>query len=75
MSIQLQARLNALEAEVKSLRLAFDALLAAMTEQERKPAANANGPRQMCPHCGTKPAYYMHVRACRAKHGAVQKQE
>ena len=72
MSIALQGRVIALEAEVKALRQQFDTLLSAMTEPEPKtpaapPAAavNAQGPRQMCPRCGVKPNYHLHVTNCR----------
>lgn len=67
MSIQLQHRVSALEAEVKALRQTLSDVLTAMAEPEPK---NPNGPRQLCPKCGEKPAYHLHVVNCRGKKGA-----
>lgn len=63
MSMQLTQRVSALEAEVKALRQTISDLIATMAEPENK--ANPNGPRRMCPKCGVKPNYHLHVINCR----------
>jgi hypothetical protein len=66
MSMQLQGRVSALEAEVKALRELVESLAAAPTEtHEPKQITNPNGPRRMCPKCGVKPNYHLHVINCR----------
>ena len=70
MSMQLTGRVSVLEAEVKALRETLAEVLAAMAEpQEQK--ANQQGPRTMCPKCGEKPAYHLHVVNCKGKRGAA----
>lgn len=61
MSMALQARVSTLEAEVKALRAIIDILAAPA------PHTNPNGPRQMCPHCGVKPNYHLHVINCKGR--------
>lgn len=69
MSLALQRRVSDLEAEVVALRQAIDGLITAMSDlndplpQELK--ANPNGPRKMCPKCGVKPNYHLHVVNCK----------
>lgn len=62
MSIQLTQRVSVLEVEVKALRESLADLIAGLAEPDTKP--NAQGPRKMCPHCGIKPNYFLHVRSC-----------
>lgn len=69
MSIQLTQRVSVLEAEVKALRQTLAEVLAVMAEPP-EPKANQHGPRQLCPKCGEKPAYHLHVINCRGKKGA-----
>lgn len=66
MSMALQARVSSLEAEVKALREIVDILSAPapIKEQQNK---NPFGPRQLCPKCGEKPNYYLHVKHCKGK--------
>lgn len=64
MSMQLQQRVSALEAEVRSLREVVAGLIDAMTAPPGL-KVNANGPRQMCPKCGVKPNYHLHVVNCK----------
>lgn len=68
MSMALQSRVSVLEAEVKALREALAEVLAVMAEPP-EPKANQHGPRQLCPKCGEKPAYHLHVVNCRGKKG------
>lgn len=63
MSMQLQARVSALEAEVRQLRETLQSVLSVITEPE--PKVNGNGPRTMCPKCGEKPNYHLHVINCK----------
>lgn len=68
MSRELQNRVSSLEAEVKRLNEKIVSIVAALTEPE--PRVNQQGPRAMCPHCGEKPAYHLHVINCPARKGA-----
>lgn len=63
MSMQLQARVSALESEVRELRSTLKGLIEVMVEPE--PKVNHNGPRAMCPKCGEKPNYHLHVINCK----------
>jgi hypothetical protein len=63
MSMALQARVSMLEAEVRSLAARLDAM--AKPNGEHKEPVNPNGPRKMCPHCGVKLAYHLHVKNCK----------
>jgi hypothetical protein len=66
MSMQLTQRVSTLEAEVKALREMVESLAAAPAESpEQKQITNPNGPRRMCPKCGVKPNYHLHVLHCR----------
>ena len=69
MSMQLTGRVSVLEAEVKALRETLSEVLASLAEPE--PKANPQGPRQLCPKCGEKPAYHLHVVNCKGKRGAA----
>lgn len=64
MSIQLTARVAALEGEVKDLRSTLDGLLAVIMERDSA-KDHRNGPRQMCPKCNEKPNYHLHVINCK----------
>ena len=63
MSIHLQGRVAVLEAEVKRLNEVITGLIDVMTTQAEP--RNGNGPRQMCPKCGVKPNYFLHVKSCK----------
>lgn len=69
MSMQLTGRVSVLEAEVKALRETLAEVLAAMAGPH-EPKANQQGPRQLCPKCGERPAYHFHVEHCKGKKGA-----
>lgn len=72
MSMRDQARLSALEADTKTLRAEvaklrqiIDALLSTNEPEVRPAPPNHTSPRQMCPKCGIKPNYHLHVINCR----------
>jgi hypothetical protein len=68
MSMQLQVRVTTLENEVKVLRELVTGLIQSIEEGQPKKETlhlNPNGPRQMCPKCGVKPAYHLHVVNCK----------
>lgn len=60
MSMALQARISALELKLKELSAAVEQLTSAEPAKH-----NPNGPRQMCPKCGEKPNYHLHVINCK----------
>lgn len=60
----LQARISALEADVKNLHARLDSLTKPNGESQLK-ATNPYGPRSLCPKCGVKPAYFLHVKHCK----------
>ena len=62
MSMQLTQRVSSLEARLKALEETIREM-AAPTQPEAKP--NPNGPRAMCPKCGVKPNYHLHVVHCK----------
>lgn len=64
MSLQLQRRVSALEAEVTALRETVSSLISAITETHEQ-KTNPNGPRKMCPVCGVKLNYHLHVVNCK----------
>jgi hypothetical protein len=64
-SMQLQGRVKTLEDEVKSLREVVAMLIEAISAPAPTAQVNVNGPRRMCPHCGVKPNYHLHVINCR----------
>jgi hypothetical protein len=64
MSMQLQGRVSELEAKVRALEETVRWLIDAITAP---PPVNPNGPRQMCPKCGVKPNYHLHVINCKGK--------
>jgi hypothetical protein len=80
MTMQLTARVSALEAEVRDLRKVLSELIALMSSSSYpspSPSSgngaahpNPQGPRQMCPKCGEKPAYKFHVDHCTGKKAA-----
>lgn len=63
MSIALQARVTALEVEVRALKSLVEAMQQAPAptpeDVERKPIA------KLCPKCGEQPAYFFHVKNCK----------
>jgi hypothetical protein len=63
MSMQLTGRVSELEAKVRSLEEVIRGLIETIAESAPKP--NVNGPRQMCPKCGVKPNYHLHVVNCK----------
>jgi len=66
MSMAMTNRIHALEQTVKELRDTVDRLVLVIGNgQDEKP--NPNGPRQMCPKCGEKPNYHLHVLHCKGK--------
>jgi len=68
MSMALQQRVTTLENEVKVLRELVTGLMAQMQEAEaHSPEHKTNdyGPRRMCPKCGVKPNYHLHVINCK----------
>lgn len=62
MSMALQARVAMLEAEVRALNSRIDAMAKPNGEDHK---TNPNGPRNMCPKCGVKLAYHLHVKHCK----------
>lgn len=69
MSMALQARISALEADVRNLNARLDSMMKPSGEAKPK-ITNPNGPRTMCPKCGEKPAYYLHVKHCKGSQKA-----
>lgn len=63
MSMALQGRVSILEQQVRDLIARFDAM--AKPNGEHKEPYNPNGPRKMCPKCGVKLAYHLHVKHCK----------
>lgn len=63
MSMALQARLSALEADVRELHARLDSMTKPNVDD--KPKASPYGPRSMCPKCGIKPAYFLHTKHCK----------
>lgn len=65
MSLALQHRVSALEAQVRALSLKLDSLSVVQPAIQAAPKKNPNGPRSMCPKCGLKPNYYLHTKNCK----------
>lgn len=63
MSIQLQVRVSVLEEALRKLTARVDDLSKPNGEDHK--ATNPNGPRRMCPKCGVKLAYHLHVKHCK----------
>ncbi len=60
----LQARISALEADVRALNARLDSMMKPNGDDKPK-IANPNGPRSMCPKCNAVPAYFLHVKHCK----------
>lgn len=71
MSIALQGRVTSLEEKVAEQEKVIAGLIEVMTDMATPKPVNTNGPRQMCPKCGVKPNYFLHVRSCKGKADGV----
>ena len=64
MSMALQQRISALEEQVRTLNARMDGM-AKPNGEIKQAITNPNGPRKMCPKCGVKLAYHLHVKHCK----------